>query len=54
VGSSGIFNQGIINRRQFTILLGAAIGSAIIPTVVAQRWFARRLQALKAEETVVM
>ena len=45
-------NAGIINRQQFTILLGAVIGSAVIPTVVAQRWFAPPLQALKAEEIV--
>ena len=45
-------NAGIIDRQQFTILLGAVIGSAVIPTVVAQRWFALPLQALKAEEIV--
>ena len=45
-------NAGIIDRQQFTILLGAVIGSAVIPTVVAQRWFAPPLQALKAEEIV--
>ena len=45
-------NAGIINRQQFTILLGAVIGSAVIPTVVAQRWFAPPLQALNAEEIV--
>src|SRR5881409_2447745 len=45
-------NAGIINRQQFTILIGAVIGSAVIPTVVAQRWFAPPLQALKAEEIV--
>lgn len=33
-------NAGIIDRRQFTILIAAVIGSAIIPTVIAQRWFA--------------
>jgi len=47
-------NAGIINRQQFTILLGAVIGSAVIPTVVAQRWFAPPLQALKAEEIVAI
>ena len=45
-------NAGIIDRQQFTILLGAVIGSAVIPTVVAQRWFGPPLQALKAEEIV--
>jgi len=46
------FNAGIIDRQQFTILIGAVIGSAIIPTIVAQRWFAPSLHALKADEIV--
>lgn len=45
-------NAGIIDRQQFTILIGAVIGSAIIPTIVAQRWFAPPLHALNAEEIV--
>jgi Kef-type K+ transport system membrane component KefB len=38
-------NAGIIDHRQFTILIGAVIGSAVLPTFVAQRWFSppRRL-----------
>ena len=32
----------------------AVIGSAIIPTIVAQRWFAPPLHALKAEEIVAV
>lgn len=43
-------NAGIIDRRQFTILVGAVIGSAIIPTVIAQRWFAPPMHALTPEE----
>lgn len=43
-------NAGIIDRQQFTILIGAVIGSAIIPTIVAQRWFAPPVHALEAEE----
>jgi Kef-type K+ transport system membrane component KefB len=43
-------NAGIINRGQFTILIGAVIGSAIIPTVIAQRWFAPPVHDLTAEE----
>jgi len=45
-------NAGIINRHQFTILLGAVLESAVIPTDVAQRWFAPPLQALNVEEIV--
>jgi Kef-type K+ transport system membrane component KefB len=45
-------NAGIIDRQQFTILLGAVIGSAIIPTLIAQRWYAPPVHALTAEEIV--
>src|SRR5207245_7097627 len=43
-------NAGIIDRPQFTILIGAVIGSAIIPTIVAQRWFAPTLHSFTAEQ----
>jgi Kef-type K+ transport system membrane component KefB len=43
-------NAGIIDRRQFTILIAAVIGSAIGPTVIAQRWFAPPLRRLTATE----
>src|SRR3989304_3758410 len=33
-------NAGIIDRQQFTILIGAVIGSAIVPTLIAPRWVA--------------
>jgi hypothetical protein len=39
-------NAGLIDQRQFTILLATVIGSAIIPTVIAQRWFAPAVAAL--------
>lgn len=44
-------NAGIIDRGQFTILVAAVIGSAVIPTVIAQRWFAPPLQALTPDQT---
>jgi Kef-type K+ transport system membrane component KefB len=43
-------NAGIINRQQFTILLGAVIGSAIVPTIIAQRWFSPPVHALTQDE----
>jgi Kef-type K+ transport system membrane component KefB len=43
-------NAGIIDRQQFTILIGAVIGSAIVPTVIAQQWFAPPVHDLTAEE----
>jgi len=32
-------SSGIINQEQYSILVGVVIASAVIPTVVAQRWF---------------
>jgi hypothetical protein len=29
----------IIDQRQYTILVTAVIGSAVIPTLIAQKWF---------------
>lgn len=43
-------NAGIIDRSQFTILIGAVIGSAVVPTVIAQRFFAPPIHPLTAEE----
>jgi Kef-type K+ transport system membrane component KefB len=34
----GLTNQ-IIDQRQYTILVTAVIGSAVVPTLIAQRWF---------------
>jgi Kef-type K+ transport system membrane component KefB len=43
-------NASIIDRQQFTILLGAVIGSAVVPTFVAQRWFSPPMHTLTADE----
>ena len=43
-------NVGIIDRSQFTILIGAVIGSAIVPTVIAQRFFSPPVHVLTAEQ----
>ena len=32
-------NNGIINQDQYTILVTAVIGSALVPTMIAQTWF---------------
>lgn len=34
----GLTNH-IIDQRQYTILVTAVIGSAVLPTLIAQRWF---------------
>src|ERR1700726_1853165 len=42
----GLTNH-IIDERQYTILLIAVIGSAVVPTIIAERWFQPTLKALK-------
>ena len=32
-------NAGIIDRTQFSLLVTVVVLSAIVPTVIAQRWF---------------
>jgi Kef-type K+ transport system membrane component KefB len=41
----GLTNH-IIDERQYTILLTAVIGSAVVPTLIAQRWFQPDFKAL--------
>jgi len=43
---------GIIDRVQFSMLLAVVIGSAVVPTVVAQRWFTPRLSPAEQEEVL--
>lgn len=45
-------NAGILDRQQFTVLIAAVIGSAIVPTIIAQRWFAPPVHVLTAEEII--
>ena len=40
----GLTNH-IIDERQYTILLTAVIGSAVVPTLIAERWFSAGLRA---------
>ena len=35
-------NAGIIDGTQFSLLLTVVVGSAVIPTIIAQRWFTPR------------
>jgi Kef-type K+ transport system membrane component KefB len=48
----GLTNH-IIDERQYTILLTAVIGSAVVPTLIAQRWFQPELKPLSAAPTAV-
>src|SRR5450759_858799 len=45
-------NSGIIDRSQFSILITAVILSAVLPTVVAQRFFSPPLHKLTTEEEI--
>lgn len=38
-------NAGIIDRTQFLVLVTVVVLTAILPTVVAQRWFTPREEA---------
>ena len=44
-------NNGIIDQRQYTILVTAVIGSAVVPTLIAQKWFQPTLTSLEGENT---
>jgi Kef-type K+ transport system membrane component KefB len=44
----GLTNH-IIDRAQYTILVTAVIGSAVVPTLIAQRWFQPELKPFEAE-----
>jgi Kef-type K+ transport system membrane component KefB len=43
-------NNGIIDRTQYTVLVVAVIGSAVVPTLIAQRWFQPSLKPIDEEE----
>ncbi len=42
-------NAGILNRAQFSVLVTVVIGTAIIPTLVAQRFFSPPLETTASE-----
>lgn len=44
--------NGIINQDQYTILVAAVIGSAVVPTLIAQRWFEPRVESRREESAV--
>jgi len=44
-------NAGIIDRTQFSLLLTVVVGSAVIPTVIAQKWFTPRHVLRGAEDS---
>ena len=44
----GLTNK-IIDQQQYTILVTAVIGSAVVPTIIAQKWFMPALKPMEAE-----
>jgi hypothetical protein len=44
----GLTNK-IIDQGQYTILVTAVIGSAVVPTLIAQRWFQPEFKALEPD-----
>jgi hypothetical protein len=44
----GLSNR-IIDQEQYTILVTAVIGSAVVPTLIAQRWFQPSLKPIEEE-----
>jgi Kef-type K+ transport system membrane component KefB len=43
------FTHGIINQDQYTILVTTVIGSAVVPTLIAQRWFQPKFEPIATE-----
>jgi hypothetical protein len=37
-----------IDQQQYTVLVTAVIGSALLPTVIAQRWFKPTFRAMSS------
>ena len=45
----GLTNK-IIDQEQYTILVAAVIGSAVVPTLIAQQWFMPTAKPLATEQ----
>jgi len=39
------YQAGIIDKAQFSLLVTVVVASAVIPTVIAQRWFRPKIDA---------
>jgi Kef-type K+ transport system membrane component KefB len=42
-------NAGILDRAQFSVLISTVIGTAVIPTLIAQRFFTPKIEAEQTE-----
>ena len=43
------YTNGIIDQDQYTVLVTAVIGSAVVPTLIAQRWFQPKFDPVESE-----
>jgi Kef-type K+ transport system membrane component KefB len=41
--------NGIIDQQQYTVLVAAVIGSAVVPTLIAQKWFMPVLRPMESK-----
>jgi Kef-type K+ transport system membrane component KefB len=48
----GLTNK-IIDQTQYTILVTAVIGSAVVPALIAQRWFQPEFKPIEGEREVL-
>jgi hypothetical protein len=46
------FTNHLIDQQQNTILVTSVIGSAVVPTLIAQRWFQPEFKPIEAEPTI--
>lgn len=47
-------NNHIIDQTQYTILVTAVIGSAVVPTLIAQQWFQPNFKAIADEPETIL
>jgi Kef-type K+ transport system membrane component KefB len=45
--------NGIIDQHQYTVLVTAVIGSAVVPTLIAQKWFQPAFKEIGSEREPV-
>ena len=43
------YTNGIIDQDQYTVLVTAVIGSAVVPTLIAQRWFQPKFDPVESK-----
>jgi Kef-type K+ transport system membrane component KefB len=41
--------NGIINQDQYTVLVTAVIASAVVPTLIAEKWFRPKVEPIEEE-----